>query len=116
MRLSRARSVYFWIDENSPHKLPAMNLVKKEIVITGDTVLGDIQKTFNSFFPFLKIEFYKLSVQPKTARDMAINPHTLVKALTQADMPPPINRNNIITFIPLKVCVVRILSPGLICT
>lgn len=58
-----------------------MNTNKKEILITSDSVLRDIQNTFAAYFPFLKIEFLQTDKRSKSSRSITINPNTSLKNL-----------------------------------
>lgn len=46
--------VYFCLT----YSLTIMESINKEILITGNSLLSDIQKEFNSNYRFLKIEFF----------------------------------------------------------
>ena len=79
-----------------------MNPTKKEILITKDGVLLDIQKTFTSFFPFLKLEFLRPDELSKLSRSITIDPNTSLKNLNNINKPQKINIDNNRTV--LEVC------------
>ena len=54
---------------------------KKEIVITGESRLTDIQEAFSACYPFLAIEFFKNEKGPLTRRNVKIEPGTPMRAL-----------------------------------
>lgn len=71
-----------------------MNLNKKEILITRDSVLRDIQNKFTDFFPFLKIEFLQTDMLSKSARSIHIDTNTLIKNLKNINAPQGISIEN----------------------
>ena len=71
-----------------------MNLNKKEILITGDCVLRDIQNKFTAFFPYLKIEFLQTTNLSKSARNIAIDPNTSLSNLINTNVLQKISIEN----------------------
>lgn len=71
-----------------------MNNDKKEIFITKDSSLMDIQSAFSAFFPFLKIDFLQPDTVSKSLRGITIHPQTSLKSLTDINTPKIINVDN----------------------
>lgn len=69
-----------------------MNLIKKEILITKDCFLVDIQNTFAAFFPFLKIDFFQPDTLSKMSRSSRIDLKTSLKNF--GGIPKKINVDN----------------------
>ena len=68
-----------------------MNPIKKEILITKDSVLIEIQNTFTGFFPFLKIEFLLTNSSSKSPRSITVHPQTSIRHLQNINIPQKIN-------------------------
>src|SRR5450432_4019777 len=62
-----------------------MELNNKEILITRDTTVKDIQFEFTACYPFLKIEFYVPGNTTKINRSLQIDARTLLKQLANAN-------------------------------
>ncbi|MDB5245641.1 MAG: hypothetical protein JWQ40_35 [Segetibacter sp.] len=68
-----------------------MKPVSKELIISGYSVVRDIQKAFNSHYPFLKIEF---STNPKgvfSLKKHMVSPESSMSKITH--LPTPIQLN-----------------------
>ncbi len=55
-----------------------METVRKQIVISSDSIVIDIQKAFSSYYPFLKIEFYKKEKHLLSYKINKVNPGSLI--------------------------------------
>ncbi len=51
----------------------------KEILISNDRQINDIQCEFSACYPFLKIEFLAAANKPKNGKVIFIKPQTLIK-------------------------------------
>lgn len=71
-----------------------MNSNKKEILITKDSILVDIQSAFTAFFPFLKIDFLQPNTLSKSSKNLTVHPHTALKSLSNINTPKKINIDN----------------------
>jgi hypothetical protein len=69
--------------KRAQHRKPMqiMERNKKEIVITNDSLLADIQDAFSAAYPFLMIEFFRNDKCPLTSRHVKIAPGTPLKDL-----------------------------------
>lgn len=64
----------------------------KQILITENTLLSDIQVAFTSYYPFLKIEFLKISTeQHNTQKPKKLDASMAVKVITSSEMPVTLN-------------------------
>ncbi|MEP7317990.1 MAG: hypothetical protein ABI921_04600 [Panacibacter sp.] len=64
----------------------------KQILITEDTLVADIQETFTGFYPFLKIEFCKKNNDNQLLqKPKKILPQECIKKITNAFMPAKLN-------------------------
>lgn len=68
-----------------------MQIHAKEILITDDSILIDIQDTFTTYFPFLKIDFLNGSFPTNTARNITIDPRLSLKKIITTALPQLIN-------------------------
>ena len=67
---------------------------KKEILITGECILKDIQNTFSAFYPFLKIEFLESNARSKSQRRITVHSHTSLNKLKNIHEPQKISVEN----------------------
>ncbi|QEC70074.1 hypothetical protein FRZ67_23235 [Panacibacter ginsenosidivorans] len=67
----------------------------REILITEDTLVSDIQEIFSSFYPFLKIEFSKLQSNSQSLqKSRKVLPQDSIKNITNAMMPVKLRIEN----------------------
>ena len=75
----------------------------REILINQDTLVSDIQETFNGFYPFLKIEFSKLQGNNQgPQKSKKILPEDSMKEITIAAMPVKIIMESKLTIAQLE--------------
>ncbi|MCW3106453.1 MAG: hypothetical protein JWQ09_959 [Segetibacter sp.] len=68
-----------------------MNRDKKEIVLTNDSVLMDIQNAFTTLYPFLKIDFLQTCSPSRSVRSILMHPLTSLKQLKNINTSQKIN-------------------------
>lgn len=69
-----------------------MNQVSKEIVISSDSLVKDIQQQFNLLYPYLKIEFSRKNGKPvPTAKPATASPTNKIKELTSIEAPQKVS-------------------------
>ncbi|MDB5232407.1 MAG: hypothetical protein JWN76_3212 [Chitinophagaceae bacterium] len=66
----------------------------KEIWLTNESLLSDIQEEFNLGYPFLKIEFLKTDTEARNLRSIMIDPSTSLKQLANLRIVRKIDINN----------------------
>jgi hypothetical protein len=71
-----------------------MNNNKNEILITSESVVINIQNTFTTHFPFLKIEFLRPDKLSKSVRSITVDPNTSLKNLNNINTPQKISIDN----------------------
>jgi len=59
-----------------------MENIIKEIIITKNTLITEIQKDFNVFYPFLKIEFSTNAKKFLSLKKYEINPESRISKIT----------------------------------
>lgn len=72
-----------------------MRPLRTEIVISGDSLIMDIQQQFSMLYPYLKIEFFKKNNKTSpSAKLSAASPQNKIKELTNLETPQKLNVGN----------------------
>ena len=67
---------------------------KKEICLTEESILSDIQNSFTTFYPFLKIEFLQADSPYTSLKSASMHTFTPLKQLTKINRAQNINVDN----------------------
>ena len=71
-----------------------MGVASKEIVVSSESLVMDIQKAFNLYYPFLKIEFADKTKKTLPFKNSKVNPDDQIGEIAELMRPATINVEN----------------------